>query len=308
MFPIAIVPAGAAEFSEQMGTKFKFWFQDEAHGLTLFKEGRPGTGENWAEKIAAELAELLGIPHAHYELAEWRSKQGVISPSLVPNGGRLIHGNELVGGKVTIANGNAQVRFYAQRNHIASRVFQFLKQSAEIIRPPETYSPIDGVDSALGVFIGYILFDAWIANQDRHSENWGLIKTTEGFYLAPSYDHGSSMGRHETDVRRQTMLTTKDKGASIESYICKARSALYPNAAGDNKVKAYLTSELFQIACKMDPVAGQAWRDRLADITGAKINAVIDEIPDAKMSGVAREFTARLLKLNLDRLIALEIP
>ena len=133
MFTILLVPSGADEFSEQMGTKFKFWYQDEQYGRTLFKEGRPGTGENWAEKLAAEFADLLGIPHAHYELAQWQGRdgivrEGVISPSLVPEGARLIHGNELVGGKVTVATSDEKVRHYALRNHIASRVFQFMKK------------------------------------------------------------------------------------------------------------------------------------------------------------------------------------
>ncbi|MEJ7806548.1 MAG: hypothetical protein WKG03_11610, partial [Telluria sp.] len=44
MFSIFQVPPESAEFSEQMGTKFKFWYHDEHFGLTLFKEGRPGTG------------------------------------------------------------------------------------------------------------------------------------------------------------------------------------------------------------------------------------------------------------------------
>ena len=136
MFPIVIVPPDAAELSEQMGTKFKFWYLDEQRRRTLFKEGRPGTGENWAEKISAELADLLGIPHAHYDFAEWKGRAGVVSPSLVARGDRLIHGNELVEGKVRLANAAEKLRYYEQRSHIASRAFQFLKKNAGIILPP----------------------------------------------------------------------------------------------------------------------------------------------------------------------------
>jgi hypothetical protein len=303
MFPIFVVPPGAAELSEQMGTKFKFWYQDERYGQTLFKEGRPGTGENWAEKLAAEFAELLGIPHAQYDLAEWQGRQGVISPSVVPEGARLIHGNELVGGKVTVPNQDGKVRHYSLRNHIATRVFQFLKQNEEIIHPPQTYVPIGGVHSSLGVFVGYLLFDAWISNQDRHSENWALVRTPTGIYLSPSYDHGSSLGRNESDERRQTILKTKDKGSSMAAYVCRARSAFYPNAAGDTKVKAYLTFDLFALACKMDPVAGRAWLERLARISDTSIEDLIAKVPASAMSSIAREFTAKLLRTNIDRLI-----
>jgi hypothetical protein len=303
MFPVVIVPAGAAELSEQMGTKFKFWYLDEQRRRTLFKEGRPGTGENWAEKLAAEFAELLGIPHAHYELAEWKDRQGVISPSLVSRGDRLIHGNELIEGKVTVASDDETVRYYEQRSHIATRAFQLLKKHADIILPPQTYKPIEGVHSALGVFVGYLLFDAWIANQDRHSENWGVVGRSTHLYLAPSYDHGSSLGRNETDERRKTIMTTKDKGSSMSAYVAKARSAFYPPAAGDAKVKAHLTYDLFQLAYKVDPVAGEAWKGRLGSINDAAIASVINQVPAKLMSDVAREFTAKLLRANIDRLI-----
>ncbi len=43
-----------------------------------------------AEKIAAELAELLGLPHADYDLAVWRGRKGVWSPSIEPEDARLI--------------------------------------------------------------------------------------------------------------------------------------------------------------------------------------------------------------------------
>ena len=50
MFPIIEVPSGSAEIVEQLGTKAKFWYIDHLLGRSLFKRGRPNTGENWAEK------------------------------------------------------------------------------------------------------------------------------------------------------------------------------------------------------------------------------------------------------------------
>lgn len=303
MFPIVSVPSDAAELSEQMGTKFKFWYLDAQRRRILFKEGRPGTGENWAEKIAAELAELMGIPHAHYDLAEWNDRNGVISPSLVKKGDRLIHGNELIEGKVIVARGDENLRYYEQRSHIASRAFQFFKKNSDIIVPPQGYLPVNGVDSALGVFVGYLLFDAWIANQDRHSENWGVVSSGDQLFLSASYDHGSGLARNETDERRKIMLSTKDKGASLEAYAARARSAFYPNAAGESKVKAYLTHVLFQLSHKEDVRAGDIWIERLASISDTDIADIINQVPGRLMTDVAREFTAKLLRVNINRLI-----
>jgi len=84
MFPIVEVPDEAPDFPEPVGTKQKFRFQDhEAHaGLSeahdcLFKEGRPNTGDDWSEKAASELCELIGLPHARYDLAIWKGRRGV---------------------------------------------------------------------------------------------------------------------------------------------------------------------------------------------------------------------------------------
>ncbi|MGJ3248762.1 MAG: hypothetical protein ACFE0I_22150 [Elainellaceae cyanobacterium] len=68
-FPVIEISSDAPEESEAMGTKEKFWFRDPERGLCLYKKARPNTGEDWSEKIAAELCQLIGLPHANYELA-----------------------------------------------------------------------------------------------------------------------------------------------------------------------------------------------------------------------------------------------
>ena len=68
-YPIIEVLSAAAIAVEQLGSKDKFWYEDENHQWCLFKKSRPGTGEDWAEKAASELAEMLGLLHARYQLA-----------------------------------------------------------------------------------------------------------------------------------------------------------------------------------------------------------------------------------------------
>jgi len=69
VYPIIDVPSEDSQALEQMGSKPKFWFEDRELGLCLFKKIRQDTGEDWAEKVAAELAETLGIPHARSVLS-----------------------------------------------------------------------------------------------------------------------------------------------------------------------------------------------------------------------------------------------
>ncbi|MDP2256916.1 MAG: hypothetical protein Q8K05_12810, partial [Polaromonas sp.] len=227
-FNIVQVPENAAEKTEQLGTKFKFWYHDRSYGIALFKEGRPGTGENWAEKIACELATLLSLPHAHYELAQFGKRNGVMGVSLVSGGARLVHGNELLSAYVA-DYGHTDAKLYRRREHTLRRVVGYLKASAEILGAPYGFQRTDSIRNALDVFIGYLMFDCWIANQDRHDQNWAVLRTSDGnSYLAATFDHGSSMGRNESDIKRQRMLDTKDLGQHISAYATKARSALYP--------------------------------------------------------------------------------
>ena len=71
-FEIIDVPTDAPDKVELMGTKPKFWFNHRQLGRCLFKNSRPGTGEDWAEKAAAELATILHLPCARYEMAKHR--------------------------------------------------------------------------------------------------------------------------------------------------------------------------------------------------------------------------------------------
>lgn len=106
-FPILLVTQKAYEASsnETLGSKYKFWFDHEELGRCLYKQSRENLGEDWAEKVASELCELLGLPHAVYELAStWegvhevtpKEYRGVVSPNFLSQGGTLVHGTELL--------------------------------------------------------------------------------------------------------------------------------------------------------------------------------------------------------------------
>jgi len=94
-YPIFEVAADAPEVTESLGTKRKFWYESNRY---LFKAGREG--EDWAEKVSAEVAEKIGLPHAHYDLAVWHlsdgSVDGVRSHNFSPSDAILILGNELL--------------------------------------------------------------------------------------------------------------------------------------------------------------------------------------------------------------------
>ena len=127
------------------------------------------TGENWAEVVASKLCQLLGLPHATYQFAVWIGKKGVISENFVPSDARLVMGNELLS---AIHQSYPEDAKYKAQDHTLGRIVTLLKKP--IIELPIGWtSPDKAINRAIDVFLGYLLLDAWIANQDRHHENWG---------------------------------------------------------------------------------------------------------------------------------------
>lgn len=283
---------------EQMGTKFKFWFEDEQF---LFKVGRENTGDNWAEKVASELCELIRLPHAEYELAVWRKVKGVVSPTFVPVGAQLRPGNELL---AKIMRGYEIKKRYGQRKHTLRLVMAIMEDEEEEIKLPIGWSGLDGINTASDVFIGYLMLDAWIANQDRHHENWAHVVVpedgTRSVHLAPSYDHASSFGSNEPDAKRESRLTTRDIGRSMEKYVERARSAFYltPNSS-----RPLSTIDAFQEAASKRPEAARVWLKQLEGISSSDTRSILERIPKAEVTEVAIEFTQKILELNRERLL-----
>lgn len=279
-FPIVVVSPEARERArvEPMGTKRKFWHRAPDQSRWLFKYNRPDTGEDWAEKIAAEVAELLGLPHAIVELASCENQPGVVSRDFVPKGFRLVHGNELLVELVDPAY--PKDRNFKVQQHNLPNVFQVL-DSGRIQLSVATTSP-SGVDSSKGMFVGYLLLDALISNTDRHHENWAVLEriTVPGdapsAELAPTFDHASSLGRNESDVKRQERLSERDKQFTVARYVSKARSAF--NASEPDQ-RPLSPLEAFANAAPVVPAAARAWLAALRRCSSDTFREIIDRVP-----------------------------
>ncbi len=297
MFPIIQVPDDASDLTEQMGTKPKFWFRDTDGRQCLFKEGRPNSGENWAEKVCCELCSLLDIPHAQYDFARWRARSGVSSPTFVPDRGRLIHGNELL---AKIYSGYEHERRFRARQHTVAAVMVTIRRMPRL-QVPLGFDPPDGAMSPAEVFVSYLMLDALVSNQDRHHENWGLILSPDRrITLAPTFDHASSLGRNETDEKRIARLTTRDPGRSVEKYVERARSAFYESPASERPLS---TVAAFREAAKLVPEARVYWLQRLKAISLADFRAIFDNIPSTEITEPARNFALKMLEINRIRLL-----
>lgn len=304
MFSVISIRSSQAEAVEYLGTKAKFWYRDGERQM-LFKAEERGTGEDWAEKIACELCTLLGLPHVHYEMAHDLDQQrpGVVCASFTPPPLALVHGNQLLLALDPAYPAGAQ-NHYRSRAHTVDAVFEVIEllglpdqRWCSRLPPP--------IQTAVGVFAGYLLLDAWIANQDRHHENWGAIWDGERLALAPSFDHGAALARNLSDEERHERLTSRDEGRRVVHFAARARSALYdaPSAA-----RPLGTLAAWQAFAARVPAEAAIWRERLAAVEQAAVEAVVDQVPPDRMSALCRGFTLQLLAENKRRLLQADNP
>lgn len=297
VYPIIQLPDNAADLPEQQGTKTKYWVRlKNDNPKMLFKIGRENTGENWAEKVTCELAELFGLPHAHYDLAVWKEHKGIISKNFVPDDGRLIAGNELLS---EIHHRYQADSRYKANDHTIRRIIAYLGNS-DIELPLNWQVPTPIIEDVLDVFLGYLLFDAWVANQDRHHENWGVISYENKVYLAPTYDHAASLGQNESDVHRSERLSTKDRGRHVSHYVTKARSAIYETNTAKNPMT---TIAAFEFLAKKHKNAAKFWKQCLQEISMEQCTAIFEQIPKTEISETAIKFALKMLELNKKRLL-----
>jgi hypothetical protein len=287
---------------EPLGSKYKFWFREGTQDL-LFKADDRETGEDWAEVIACTLCGALGLPHVEYQLAaQYQGEQfltpGVVCPNMAPKPKILYLGNQLL---FALDDDYPQERKFKVRQHTVEAVVGLLT----VLHPPAEewprVSPTPPLDGALDHFAGYMMLDAWIANQDRHHENWAGIWDRNAMRLAPTFDHGAGLGRNLEDAQRVRRLQTKDRNYSVEAFAAKGRSAFF--AARDND-QPLLLVDCFHAFADHCPRAKAFWLERLASVTEETIRSAIEEIPESRMSPVCKEFTFQLLRTNKQRLLA----
>ena len=127
----------------------------------------------------------------------------------------------------------------------------------------------------------------------------------EASYLAPSFDHAASLGQILTDRERLGRLDTRDERYSILYWAPRARAHLYLSSAD---AKPTRTLDAFAHAARRHPVAAAYWRRRIAEVKMERVAEIVDAVPDEWMSPPARRFASRLLEINRDNLLRIDIP
>ena len=289
VYAIKKFPVESATDRETMGSRHKIWCRLSAKGTEwLFKYPRAGSGEHWAEKVAAEVASRLDIQNAVVELAEYGGQQGSVSASFTHERLELLHGNELLD---AIMDYDVNKR-HGQSDHSLENIFRGLTVADATF---EMTSPLETVKQQ---FAGYLVLDALIGNTDRHHQNWGLLgeRIPTGFRvsLAPSFDHASSLGRDISDQARALRV----REGTVGQYSEKARGRVF--WAGSAR---YGPSPL-DLVRRASPEHPDLFREPLTRVRDRRsgFEKIVRRVPDEWMSRIAKDFSVALLNYNATQL------
>jgi len=245
-------------------------------------------GDDWAEKLAAEVAAKLGVAAAQVELARRGDQLGIISRS-VSQGRALVLGNQVLSSRNPEYDPD---RRGSVPGYTAAAVLGALQEL-------EALPPAGGLaEDACSAFAGYLSLDALIANTDRHHENWGVLTAAPGVQvaLAASFDHASSFGFQLSDEEREERLSTRDKGRDVKAFAEKGRSRYF---AGTPTLLELAKSALS--LCDKSAVGG--YRRRLEALDEEAVNSLVRAVPADRMTHPCRKFCVRLMDINRRRLL-----
>jgi len=274
---------------EHVGSKEKGRLSFKMNGKFnrfLWKKGREHTGENWAEKVTCELADLLGLPHAQYEFGLIGGKQCVITKNFLHENEELILGNQLIEGF------DSNIKF-DNNQHTLSAILSSLRKN--LVNPWRKSEKVasNEIQTSTDLFMGYLCFDAWVGNTDRHAENWAMIKSVNKTnFLCPTFDHASSLGRNVTEEERVERLKTKDKGYSVNAYVRRAKTPIYDDF-GNRLGFSSLLKECRAISQKTT----QFWVDKISTImdSPAQISSIFQRVPDDFITKASIDFAVAFL-------------
>ena len=275
---------------EPMGSKEKFWYRDRKGAWWLFKYPRGTSGEHWAEKVAAEVAGRLGVPHCSVELAIFDGNPGTVSQSFVDEsqGQVLVHGNQAL--DETVSEYDPKKRF-RQSDHTLENIWVALARATE------------DAEESKRQFAEYTVLDAVIGNTDRHHENWGILRTrtetSPGWTrtLAPSFDHASSLGRELSDDKRDRRLCENRIGHYAERGSKGKKGRGIHWSSSDERAPSPL--ELVRLAARVEPDLFCPAISRLEKLDDDSLREIVNRVPDDWMSSAAREFAIALMRYNV---------
>lgn len=211
--------------SEGSGRSEKIWLQNPDTGqIGLFKFKKDiGTTDHVSECIAYEIAQLLEIPCAKFELGTYCGREGSMSYNIIENPRQML----------------VEGIYYIMLIYPEYDPEQFVdvatnrRYSIEMIKKAiEQFVPIEG-------FLEMLMFDYLIGNSDRHQNNWAILVEDDEKQWCPLYDNSSSLCAYVSEEQIEGYMG-KDKNRWKSLVDTKSKSLIRCKES-DEKRQTHLT-------------------------------------------------------------------
>lgn len=165
--------------SEGSGRSAKKWLiNPDTNQTGLFKCKKDmGTTDHVSECVASDLAKLIGIPCARFEIGTFHEWEGSMSYNIIEHEGMtLIEGIYCI----SMLYSNFDIEKLMDVHTGERYSLEMIKKVMDIF-------------NLFDDFLVYLVFDFLIGNTDRHQSNWAFIMENRKLRLSPLYDNSSSL-------------------------------------------------------------------------------------------------------------------
>ena len=194
---------------EGNGVDALFWLKYKGDKY-LFKPVNNAIYNVWGEILSQRVAEDLGFNCAEYRIATFKDQIGVLSKSFLKGDEKLIMGSELI----------QEYLRHVYDVDIKHRIDNLLKNSflnhydkmKLILKNMNNYTDVKKIidvnkklteeekEEITKSTKDRLFFDILTMQGDDHTNNWGIVKTKNGYKNAPLYDNATSFGLNHPRV------------------------------------------------------------------------------------------------------------
>lgn len=235
-------------------------------------------GEECSEKIASEIAKVLGYQTAEIELAESiNGEHGLISYLFINPDKNEIHID-------------MEDYFPDINKESESHLYTIEKLKNRLA---EKFPDVDFED-----FLRICFFDALVGERDRHIGNWGLTTKNGIHNISPLYDTASCLLRDFQNPKILQKYTKNDE--KFNQYINNNKLAIYKESTNEN----FSPTNSF-IDYLLDNYPSFAHREihNLFKLKDAIIDTIVNKIPKERMTNEHKKYIIKYLKQQRDSFI-----
>lgn len=227
-----------------------------------------------SEYLGSHIFELAGIPAQSTYLGTFAGEPVVACRDFNTNEAQFVPFNDI--GESTLEEDKESYQY----------------DYADIMRMLHDNSKLTQVDDTIKLFWRMYVVDALIGNFDRHGANWGFVKKSNAYAMAPVFDNGSCLFPN---------LIDDDGILEVMQNKDEMLKRVYGFPTSQIKLRGKKSSYHHVIASGEFPECNDALAFVMANLDCREIEKLVDGVTD--ISEVRHEFYQRVIRLRYELIL-----